>query len=74
MCKSVVCSLVHLRVSSSILRFEGNEVDWHKAYGSTITQNHSILLKTIQRCHAPNTFGTVNMEHTINSRLSWSER
>ena len=25
-------------------------------------------------CHAPNTFGTVNMEHTVNSRLSWSER
>ena len=26
------------------------------------------------RCHAPNTFGTVNMEHTIDSSLSWSER
>ena len=26
-----------------------------------------------ERCHAPNTFGTVNMEHTINLRLSWSE-
>ena len=26
------------------------------------------------RCHAPNTFGTVNMEHTINSSLSWSKR
>ena len=25
------------------------------------------------RCHAPNTFGTVNMEHTIDSRLSWSK-
>ncbi|KIM62577.1 hypothetical protein SCLCIDRAFT_24881 [Scleroderma citrinum Foug A] len=25
------------------------------------------------RCHAPNMFGTVNMEHTIDSRLSWSE-
>ena len=25
-------------------------------------------------CHAPNMFGTVNMEHTIDSRLSWSER
>ena len=25
-------------------------------------------------CHAPNTFGTVNMEHTIDSSLSWSER
>ena len=24
-------------------------------------------------CHAPNTFGTVNMEHTIDSSLSWSE-
>ena len=24
-------------------------------------------------CHAPNTFGTVNMEHTINSSLSWSK-
>ena len=27
-----------------------------------------------ERCHAPNTFGTVNMEHTIDSSLSWSER
>ena len=26
------------------------------------------------RCHAPNTFGTVNMEHTIDSSLSWSKR
>ena len=25
-------------------------------------------------CHAPNTFGTVNMECTVDSRLSWSER
>ena len=32
-------------------------------------------LKThgMARCHAPNTFGTVNMERTIDSRLSWSE-
>ena len=26
------------------------------------------------RCHAPNTFGTVNMEHTIDSSLSWREQ
>ena len=26
------------------------------------------------RCHAPNTFGTVNMECTVDSRLSWSEQ
>ena len=25
-------------------------------------------------CHAPNMFGTVNMKHTIDSRLSWSEQ
>ena len=25
-------------------------------------------------CYAPNTFGTVNMEHTINLSLSWSKR
>ena len=25
-------------------------------------------------CHAPNTFGTVNMECTVDSRLSWSKR
>ena len=25
-------------------------------------------------CHTPNTFGTVNMEHTINLSLSWSKR
>ena len=24
-------------------------------------------------CHTPNTFGTVNMECTVDSRLSWSE-
>ena len=28
----------------------------------------------IPRCHAPNTFGTVNMECTVDSRLSWSEQ
>ena len=27
-----------------------------------------------EHCHAPNMFGTVNMEHTINLRLSWSEQ
>ena len=26
------------------------------------------------RCHAPNTFGTVNMECTVNLRLSWSKK
>ena len=26
------------------------------------------------RCHTPNMFGTVNMERTIDLRLSWSER
>ena len=30
--------------------------------------------KSTYRCHAPNTFGTVNMECTVDSRLSWSER
>ncbi|KIM57745.1 hypothetical protein SCLCIDRAFT_28596 [Scleroderma citrinum Foug A] len=28
----------------------------------------------LNHCHAPNTFGTVNMEDTIDSRLSWSEQ
>ena len=26
------------------------------------------------RCHTPNMFGTVNMECTVDLRLSWSER
>ena len=26
------------------------------------------------RCHTPNMFGTVNMEHTVDSRLSWSKQ
>ena len=25
-------------------------------------------------CHTPNTFGTVNMERTVDLRLSWSEQ
>ena len=33
----------------------------------------SVLLEAHQ-CHTPNTFGTVNMEHTVNLRLSWSEQ
>ena len=38
----------------------------------------SCLMKSIKmefhgQCHTPNTFGTVNMEHTIDSSLSWSE-
>ena len=28
----------------------------------------------LTRCHAPNTVGTVNMECTVDLRLSWSER
>ena len=28
----------------------------------------------VVQCHAPNTFGTVNMEHTIDLSLSWSKR
>ena len=28
----------------------------------------------VEHCHTPNTFGTVNMECTVDSRLSWSER
>ena len=28
----------------------------------------------LDQCHALNTFGTVNTEHTIDSSLSWSER
>ena len=35
---------------------------------------HLIPAFRFGRCHAPNTFGTVNMECTVNSRLSWSER
>ena len=27
----------------------------------------------LDRCHAPNMFGTVNMGCTVNLRLSWSE-
>ena len=33
-----------------------------------------MLANARTRCHAPNTFGTVNMECTIDSRLSWSEQ
>ena len=34
----------------------------------------AITPHTHYHCHTPNTFGTVNMEHTIDSSLSWSER
>ena len=30
--------------------------------------------KKSMHCHTPNMFGTVNMEHTVDSRLSWNER
>ncbi|KIM68028.1 hypothetical protein SCLCIDRAFT_20491 [Scleroderma citrinum Foug A] len=33
-----------------------------------------IKLPDADRCHAPNMFGTVNMECTVDSRLSWSEQ
>ena len=39
-----------------------------------VTQEFVITAVDDYRCHAPNTFGTVNMEHTVNLRLSWSER
>ena len=32
-----------------------------------------VLTHQQAQCHAPNTFGTVNMECTVDSRLSWSE-
>ena len=38
-----------------------------------VVENHVYALET-EWCHAPNTFGTVNMECTVDSRLSWSER
>ena len=47
--------------------------------GDTLQWMASLLsgtneVSTPVRCHAPNTFGTVNMEHTIDSSLSWSEQ
>ena len=35
---------------------------------------HELLQQASVRCHTPNMFGTVNMERTVDSRLSWSER
>ena len=32
------------------------------------------LSKRQAHCHTPNTFGTVNMECTVDSRLSWSKQ
>ena len=43
---------------------------------STVYTNISVITNRgtpLHRCHAPNTFGTVNMEHTIDLSLSWSE-
>ena len=40
----------------------------------TTKHAHVTEIKQPARCHTPNTFGTVNMEHTIDSSLSWSER
>ena len=38
------------------------------------TQDTLEALQSLEHCHAPNMFGTVNMERTIDLRLSWSER
>ena len=51
--------------STQVPKFLWPEAILHTAY---------LRNRTHTRCHAPNTFGTVNMEHTIDSRLSWSER
>ena len=58
------------------------DVSWH-----TLTRLSVVDLKkahaakrvleqqaAMAHCHAPNTFGTVNMECTVDSRLSWSEQ
>ena len=34
----------------------------------------SLAILHRSHCHAPNMFGTVNMECTVDSRLSWSKR
>ena len=42
--------------------------------GITIVTMVLVLVEKSWHCHAPNMFGTVNMEHTIDSRLSWSKQ
>jgi len=57
MCKSVVPLAMTISggLSPSLTdftqhsRFKENEEDWYKAYGSALAQNHSELLKEIQR-------------------------
>ena len=44
------------------------------ALGQMLIINQQLDKLAASRCHAPNTFGTVNMECTVDSRLSWSER
>ena len=45
-----------------------------QALGQMLVINQRLDKFAAEHCHAPNTFGTVNMEHTIDSSLSWSER
>ena len=54
----------------------GGDRDGDDGDGDGTTSGSSIDLSQVKavRCHAPNTFGTVNMEHTIDSSLSWSKR
>ena len=47
-----------------------SKYDLNRKYPSIVDQlSHGFIV----RCHAPNMFGTVNMECTVDSRLSWSE-
>ena len=34
----------------------------------------NLCSQQVTRCHAPNMFGAVNMEHTIDLSLSWSKQ
>ena len=45
----------------------------HPIANGCVSSAFGSVSSKLTRCHAPNTFGTVNMEHTIDLSLSWSE-
>ena len=53
--------------------FSANEDDLETVTKKAKEHHRHRKLTQVRRCHAPNTFGTVNMKRTVDLRLSWSE-
>ena len=62
------------RISTEWNNRSSAEETWASEGGCVWHVVEGLDLSLCRRCNTPNTFGTVNMGHTVNLRLSWSEQ